>query len=129
MQIKARWVIINPEWKVFLCKLKKEDFFCLPWGTLEEWELVEACLERELFEELWIKWKIWKLAYINDFIRKKNWESVIDLRYAIQNPEDFTNIDLSKASHGFENSEVGFYDLNKIQWEYKPENLKDVLEF
>ena len=127
MQIKARWVIINPEGKIFLCKLKKEDFFCLPWGTLEEGELVKQCLARELMEELWVGASIGKLLHINDFLRKKNGESVVDLRYEILNPEDFMNIDLSKASHGFENSEVGFYDLDTIQGMYKPETLKSVI--
>lgn len=78
-------------------------------------------------EELWVTPIVWEMIYVNDFIRKKNWESVVDLRYEILNPNDFFQIDLESASHGFENSEVWFYDLSTISKQYQPENMWSIL--
>ena len=37
-------------------------------------------------------------------------ETKFDFWYWVENPEDFIEVDLELASHGFEHSEVGFYD-------------------
>jgi len=72
---------------------------------------------------------IWKLVHINDFVRQKNGESVVDLRYLITNYQDFLDIDLEQASHWFENTEVWFYDLDSVQWGIQPKNLKEILSW
>jgi len=124
--IKARWLILS-ENKIFLCKLKRQGFYCLPGWTLEPWELVKQTLEREFVEELWTIPVIWKLAYINEFVNEF-WWTTLDMWYFIENVEDFKReIDLSKTTHWFELSEVWFYDLDKLD-NYKPENLKEIIQ-
>jgi ADP-ribose pyrophosphatase YjhB (NUDIX family) len=124
--IKARWLILS-ENKIFLCKLAKQGFYCLPGWTLEPWELVKQTLEREFVEELWTRPIIWKLAYINEFINRDGW-TTLDMWYFIENVGDFKEkIDLSKASHWFELSEVWFYDLEKLE-NYRPDNLRQIIK-
>jgi len=123
-QIKARAVIKNDKNQVFLCSIKVGDsqLFCLPGGTLEDGETVLECLHREIIEELAITPVIGKLIAVNSFVRK-NWESVCDVWYEVSNRQDFLDIDLSKATHGFEILEYGFYDRNSVPDVYKPDNL------
>jgi len=124
--IKVRWLILK-ENKVFLCKLRKWNFYCLPWWTLEPWELTKETLEREFIEELWIKPIIWKLVFTQEFVNKF-WWTTIDFWYNIENVEDFSkNINLDKNSHWFELSEIWFYNLDKLE-NYKPENLKEIIK-
>jgi 8-oxo-dGTP pyrophosphatase MutT (NUDIX family) len=106
--IKIRAVIIH-NGKIFLWKLANPaGFYCLPGGTLEKNESARECLARELFEELGVHAKIWPLVYTQEMLRQN--ETKFDFWYWIENPEDFTDINLSLASHGFEHSEVEFYD-------------------
>ncbi len=94
---------------------------------MEEWGLLDECLKREIHEELWVDTQIWDVLYINNFLRKSNGESVVDIRYSIPYSEVFDTIDLDVASHWFENSEVGFYDIDSVQWNVQPENLKEII--
>lgn len=48
-------------------------------------------------EELGIDAKIGKLVFIQEFIREGS--TIIDFWYAIENPQDFYNINLSKITH------------------------------
>ncbi|MCT4616943.1 MAG: NUDIX domain-containing protein [Candidatus Gracilibacteria bacterium] len=124
--IKARGLILSGK-KIFLCKLKRQGFYCLPGGTLESGELVRETLEREFIEELGVKPIIGKMAYINEFVDKKR-GTVLDIWYYIENIHDFEkDIDLDKNSHGHELSEVGFYDLEELE-DYRPKKLKEILE-
>jgi len=127
MIIKVRWVIVNPAWEIFLCKGHDIDYFILPGWTLEEGELIEDCLEREFIEEFGVKPVIGPVFHINDFFRGWLDEIMFDICYKVENYEEFNDIDLSKASHGHENVEVWFYNLDDISWLYKPENLPDVI--
>lgn len=122
--IKVRGVIIE-NWKIFLCKLAKAWFYCLPWWTLETWESLVDCLEREMIEEIGVKPKIWWLVYVNEFV----WDNGIcgiDFWFNILNVKDYYNINLTKTSHGFELSETWFYDLEWI--DFKPSTIKSLLE-
>lgn len=109
--IKTRAVIML-DGKIFLGKLAQWNFFCLPGGTLEYNETLKEGLKREIIEELGVEPKIGKLVYTQEIIRDN--ESKFDFWYWIENPEDFIHIDLSTTSHGFEHSEVGFYDLSTL---------------
>lgn len=126
LRVKVRWVVIN-EWKVFLCKLAKWDFYCLPWWTLEQWETLKECLKREFIEELWVKPKIWERLYFQEFFSNEKANTTIDFWFKVNNYKDFLNIDLSKTSHWFELSEAWFYDLEEIE-NYRPDWLKDLVK-
>ncbi len=73
-------------------------------------------------EELGIVAKIGPLVHTQEIISEDR--SVFDFWYWIENAEDFLTVDLSKASHGFEHSEVGFYDLEMLGDNFKPVSLK-----
>jgi 8-oxo-dGTP pyrophosphatase MutT (NUDIX family) len=116
--IKARGVIIQGN-KIFLGKLAKYNFACLPGGTLEPRETLRECLARELMEELGVIAKIGSLVYTQEIIRESS--TMFDFWYWIENPDDFINIDLSTVSHGFEHDEVGFYNPRTLDLPLRPE--------
>lgn len=123
--VKARWII--KKWnKVFMCKIADAGFYCLPWWTIEQWELVKKWLVREFVEELWITPKVWKIINVHDFVDSKRW-LILDVWYDILNVDDFENIDLEKTTHWFELEEIWFYDLEEIKWKYKPEFLAGIV--
>ncbi|MDD2515653.1 MAG: NUDIX hydrolase [Candidatus Gracilibacteria bacterium] len=126
MRIKSRGVILDDD-KIFLVEIAQLGFYCLPGGKMEEGETTKQCIEREIFEELGVKPQVGQLIYIQEFFDEDG-KIVIDFWYLITNSEDFKNIDLLKVSHGFEIGKYGFYDLNEVNFIYKPIELKDVLE-
>jgi mutator protein MutT len=43
-----------------------------PWGQVEFWENIEAAIEREIYEEVWIVIKVTKLLEVTQIINKEN---------------------------------------------------------
>lgn len=123
--IKVRGLAIK-DGKVLLCRLSKEWFYCLPGGTIENDELLIDGLKREFVEELGIDPKVWEIVHVNDFKDERG--LVVDVWYDILNLDEYENIDLSKTTHWFELSEVGYYDLDEIEWMYAPSYLKDFIK-
>lgn len=123
---KVRGVIVK-NGKIFLCKLARGGFYCLPGGTLEPGETRLEGLRREIVEELGIEPEIGPLVYSQEFTRS-NGLTTYDFWYAIKNVGDFQNVDISRASHGFEHEEVGFYDLADIAGKYKPARLGELVK-
>ncbi len=123
---KVRGVMVK-DGKIFLCKLARGGFYCLPGGTLEPGETRLEGLRREIVEELGIEPEIGPLVYSQEFTRS-NGLTTYDFWYAIKNVGDFQNVDISRASHGFEHEEVGFYDLADIAGKYKPARLGELVK-
>lgn len=123
---KVRGVMVK-DGKIFLCKLARAGFYCLPGGTLEPGETRLEGLRREIIEELGVEPKIGVMVYSQEFTRS-NGLTTYDFWYAIENVGDFENVDISKASHGFEHDEVGFYDLAEITGLYKPTRLPELVK-
>jgi 8-oxo-dGTP pyrophosphatase MutT (NUDIX family) len=123
--VKARAVIIQGD-KIFLGKLAKYNFACLPGGTLEPRETLRECLARELMEELGVVAQIGPLVYTQEIIRENS--TMLDFWYWIENPNDFNHIDLSVVSHGFEHDEVGFYDPRNLDLPLRPEKLPELVD-
>lgn len=125
LKIKVRWVIKKDN-KIFLCKIANAWFYCLPWWTLEKWETIKQCLEREIIEELWIKPIIWELIKVYEFFTNE-WNTWIDFWFEILNFQDFKKIDLKSSTHWFELSEVWFYDLQQLK-DFKPVDLLELVK-
>ncbi len=123
--IKTRAVILH-EGKILLGKLDPWNFYCLPGGTLDPQETLREWLARELMEELGVIGQIGPLVYTQEIIREK--ETKFDFWFWIENPTDFLSVDLSKVSHGFEHSEVGFYDPRSLDAPVKPERIAELLD-
>jgi ADP-ribose pyrophosphatase YjhB (NUDIX family) len=123
--VKARGIILQGG-KIFLGKLAKYHFACLPGGTLELGETLRECLARELMEELGVVAQIGPLVYTQEIIRENS--TMFDFWYWIENPDDFTDIDLSTVSHGFEHDEVGFYDPRALNIPLRPERLPELVD-
>lgn len=55
------WIISNEEGSILIVDKIKSDWTVLtilPWGKKEPWESDETALQREIQEELWVKWSI-----------------------------------------------------------------------
>lgn len=88
--------------------------FLFPGGTLEWGETLKECFHREMLEETGIEAKMGKLLDFEEIIHKDEWITAVNFFYKIDNPEDFKEIDLSKASHWNENIRIKFLSLDEI---------------
>lgn len=116
-RIAVRGVIVYKN-KLLCVRLKKYgeaipgDYWCLPGGTVESGEKLVPAIRRELLEELGVDAKVGKVLYIHEFHYNKN--DHLEFFFEITNPQDFINLDLSKASHAAEElEEVKFLSTNK----------------
>lgn len=63
---RVRAIILDWD-KILLVRHKWSDFFSLPWWKVDPGEKVKVAMERELFEELWVKAEIWKMLFTHEF--------------------------------------------------------------
>lgn len=76
-------------------------YYAVPGGGLDPHESLEQGLVRELFEELGVTAKVGRLLFIQQFPSgREGYEEELEFFFAIDNPEDFTNLDISATSHG-----------------------------
>lgn len=76
-------------------------YYAVPGGGVDPHESLEQGLSRELFEELGVAATIGRLLFIQQFPSgREGYEEELEFFFAIDNPEDFTNLDLSTTSHG-----------------------------
>lgn len=93
---------------------KPNEFWCTPGGGVDEGEDLVTALKREIKEELGIEAKVGKLLYIQEYFDKRLQKIYLEFFYHVTNTGDFTNIDLSKTSHGEEEiAEFGFIEASK----------------
>ncbi len=91
---RVRAIILDWD-KILLVKHKWNDFYALPWWKVDPWEKSKTAIKRELFEELWVKWKIWKMLFVHEFSYEKNrfWEewvkNNIEFFFEVENWKDF----------------------------------------
>ena len=122
-KVACRPIIIN-NGKLFIVKHKPEnDFYCLPWWSLERWETLQQCFEREIEVELGIKPLTAKLLFINEWLLHSRDKHILEFFYYVENSKDFIDIDISKASHNFELCEIKWIDINEDFPELQPRFL------
>lgn len=87
-------------------------FWCTPGGGVDEGEPLLPALERELVEELGVRPVVGPLLYIQQFIHDGT--EHLEFFFAVLNPEDYTDIDLSATTHGtIEIEQLDFIDPTK----------------
>lgn len=122
-QCKVRGVVLDGS-RVLMCELARPDakFWCLPGGTLEEGETLRDGLAREMVEELGVVPDIGPLLSAQEFFSSDG-RHVLDFWFLIRNAADYRNLDLSKATHGFEHTAVEFLDLETFAGDFRPKQL------
>lgn len=81
-------------------------------GSLEDYETLLFALEREVIEETGIKPIIGNLLYVHQF--KSAAKEHLEFFFHVTNGDDFTELDLSKTTHGeTEIKEIGFIEAAK----------------
>jgi len=127
----VRWIVVNDKNEVLLVQHKKGNW-AIPGGGLDFWENLLDWLKREFMEELGVDIKIGKMIFLQDFLFEKNWKKAHSLEYffLIENYKDFEKIKetYQKSSHSFELKDVKFFSLENFPENFKPQNLKKVLQ-
>jgi len=85
------------------------DYWCLPGGGLDENEPLIAGVTREMIEETGIPPTVGNLLYVQQFTYDNT--EYLEFFFHITNAEDYTDIDLTKTTHGMEEiEEIAFVD-------------------
>lgn len=124
--IKVRWVI-KKENKIFLVKITKWNFYCLPGWTYEWNETFQECLKREIIEELWIIPVVGKTILIKEFFKESTKELYLDIWFEITNADDFETVS-QEATHAFEIENAWFYSEEDLKLlNVKPGNIFEII--
>ncbi|MEO5949127.1 MAG: NUDIX domain-containing protein [Candidatus Saccharimonas sp.] len=76
-------------------------YYAVAGGGVDPHESLEDGLKREMIEELGVMPVIGKLLFIQQFrSRREGYDEELEFFFAINNPEDFDNLDLTTTSHG-----------------------------
>lgn len=86
-----------------------KDFWCLPGGGIDDGESIIDAFKREMIEELGVEPKVGRLLYVQQFTH--GGKDYTEFFLHIENPKDYTDIDLDKTSHGYvEIEQIAFVD-------------------
>ena len=103
-----------------------KDFWSIPGGGLDPGETIEQGVRRELTEELGIEATVGRLLCIQQFRSSRgDCDEQLEFFFLIENPDDFTVIDLMNTTHGTkEIAACEFIDPTKVTM--KPGFLSEI---
>lgn len=119
-RVAVRGLIINDKGQIFAVKHRRKSgdpakHWSTPGGGLDIGEEIITGLRREFIEEMAVEPKIGNLLYVHQFNNRFGFEQV-EFIFHIENWQDFTNVDLSKTTHGLvEITEYGFIDTKDYE--------------
>ena len=97
--------IIWKDGKLLVVKRKNKEgvshYYATPGGGIDPMESLTDCLKREIMEETGIEAVPGKLLFVQQFpAEREGYDEELEFFYAVENPEDFANIDLENTTHG-----------------------------
>lgn len=129
----VRMAIFN-EGKILLCKHARSGIWSLPGGWIDWWETIDEALEREAMEELNIRWTMWHVIFMQDFLvefnDQKTHNHFLEYICTVKNEADFKDVlEVYKdASHAFELWNLDWFSLDEIPETMKPKAVIPVLK-
>jgi 8-oxo-dGTP pyrophosphatase MutT (NUDIX family) len=121
-RINVRGIIVQ-DGKLFVVRHRRDDdepnFWCTPGGGLEDFESLEDGMRRELLEETGVQAHVGRLLFVQQFRKPPDqtypYDEFLEFFFAIDNPEDFVDIDLANSTHGQQELvEFGFVDPTQV---------------
>lgn len=135
-RISTRGIIYKDDGLLLCQKLTRmvegetRTWWCIPGGGLEAGESLHEGLHRELIEETGIAPKIGRLLFIQQF--SSGDQEHLEFFFHIENPQDYTVIDLAATTHGaLESDEISFVtpsEHNLLPSFIQTIDLKDYIE-
>ena len=129
-EISVRATITQVEVEVLFNGLDRVEadrlfgYYAVPGGGLDPHESLIECLIRELREETGVTAKPGKLLFIQQFPSSRaSYEEELEFFFAVDNPDDFTDIDISQTTHGAQELAVCEY-IDPSQHVLYPEFLQ-----
>lgn len=125
IEVTARAIIVN-DGRFLVFQLDKGNpVWSLPGGRVEFGESLEEAMTRELVEETNIKPVIGKILAINQMLTENKHR--VEFFFHILNSSSYLNIDLTKASHGHEVSNLKFVEPLDKETDVRPRFLKEFI--
>lgn len=80
---------------------KEPSYWAVPGGGLDPFESLEAGVAREVHEELGIEAQVGRILFVQQFkSTRATRDEELEFIFMVENTDDFTEIDLSKSTHG-----------------------------
>lgn len=115
-RVAVRGIAIK-DGKILCVKLKAYEgairghYWCLPGGGVDEGEPLLKAVEREMIEETGVEPVVGNLLFVQQFSQPEKDKEHLEFFFHILNADDYTNVDLSKTTHGEEEiAEINFVD-------------------
>jgi ADP-ribose pyrophosphatase YjhB (NUDIX family) len=93
----------------------ESDYWAVPGGGLDPFESLTDGVIRELIEETGVQAEVGELLFLQQFSsNRRHSKEELEFFYHIKNPQDFTEINLAKTTHGLEEiARIEFIDPRK----------------
>jgi len=105
--VRCRGIIVHEGRLLVVSHPGNSDYVVLPGGHLDPGEDIEACMRRELKEELGVKSEIGPLLYVHTFTDRRGQQSV-DFFFRILNSGDFLDSTNRDRTHA--------HELESVEW-------------